>query len=96
MEEKLDKLSVWLEDLVCGLVSFPDQIKIERTTDDMGTLFVVHTAEADRGKVIGKEGTIASAIRVVLRSSGRLLDVRASMKVNVPGSNFKPKDPEGN
>lgn len=86
------KLQSWLISVIKGIVSHPQEITIEKIEDDMGILFNVNVHENDRGKVIGKEGTIANAIRVILRSAGRLLDVKVSMKITVPGSNFKPKE----
>ena len=44
-----------------------------------------------KGKVIGKEGAIANAIRVVLRSAGKLQDVKASMKID-SGTEYKVPD----
>ena len=85
-------LQKWLTDLVSGLVSHPEEIDLTKQEDEQGILFVLKVHEEDRGKVIGKEGNIANAIRTVLRSAGRLIDVRASMKVDVPGSSFHPKD----
>ena len=82
------KLQKWLQLLISGVVSFPDDIVIKQSEDEQGVLFTIEVHEEDRGKVIGKKGAIANAIRVVLRSAGRLLDVRASMKILIPGSNF--------
>lgn len=89
-----DKLQLWLVALVQGLVSNPAAVEIDVASDEMGVLFTVRVHEEDRGKVIGKAGSIANAIRTVLRSAGRLVDVRASMKVDVPNSNFEPRDRE--
>lgn len=82
-------LQSWLESLIHGLVSFPQSVQIEKKIDEEGILFIVKVHESDRGKVIGKEGSIATAVRTVLRSAGRLIDLRASMKVDVPGSRFE-------
>ena len=91
----LVQLTAWLEEIVRGLVAYPDDVKIIQTSDDMGILFSVKVHDSDIGKVIGKEGSIANAIRVVLRSAGRLINVRASMKVDVPNSNFQPREDFG-
>lgn len=89
-----DQLQEWLGNIIKGLVSVPDSVEVEKTTDEMGVLYTVRVAPEDRGKVIGKEGSIANAIRTVLRSAGRLIDVRASMKVDVPNSSFAPRERE--
>ena len=88
-----EKLQTWLTSLITGLVAYPEDIKIDIKVDEEGVMFVVQVNKDDCGKVIGREGVIASAIRTLLRSSGRLLDVRASMKIDA-GTNFsiKPED----
>lgn len=85
-------LQTWLTDMVKGLVSYPKQIELDHVVDEQGILFTLKVHEEDRGKIIGKEGATANAIRTLLRSAGRKLDVRVSMKVDVPGSSFKPRD----
>ena len=89
-----EKLQSWLIALVQGLVSNPESVEVEKKSDEMGVLYTVRVHEDDGGKVIGKGGTIANAIRTVLRSAGYLIDVKASMKVDVPNSNFTPRDRE--
>lgn len=85
-----ENLKTWLTNIITGLVSYPDDIKIEQTMDEMGILFVVKVNESDRGKVIGREGVIANSIRTILRSAGRACDVKASMKIDA-GTNFEIK-----
>lgn len=87
-----NNLKDWLTALVHGLVANPKSVEIEEKTDELGVLYTIKVADSDKGRVIGKEGSIADAIRVLLRSAGRTLDIRASMKVDVPNSRFEPKD----
>ena len=68
--------------------SLPPWLKLR----NIGVLFIVKVDENDRGKVIGKKGSIAEALRVITRSAGRLIDIRTSMKIEAPGSRFAPKD----
>ena len=84
-----DQLTEWLTLVIGGLVSKPDEVKVSRINDEQGVLFTVTVAKEDVGKVIGKKGTIAQAIRTLLRSAGFLRDVRASMKVDAPGMNYQ-------
>ena len=88
----LDKLTEWLIQVVGGLVSKPDEVNVVRTEDEQGVLFTVKVAKEDAGKVIGKNGTIAGAIRTLLRSAGFMYDIRASMKVDAPGSRFQLRE----
>ena len=87
-----DKISEWLKNVISILVAKPDEIKITRTSDEQGVLFTVKVADEDTGKIIGKKGNIATAIRTLLRSAGYHDDMRASMKVDVPGSRFTPPE----
>lgn len=88
----MDKLQNWLTLVVGGLVSKPDLVKVVATEDEQGILFVVSVSKEDTGKVIGKKGSIAEAIRVLLRSAGYIEDIRASMKVDAPDSKFELRD----
>lgn len=74
--------------VIGGMVSNPNAIKIDHTEDNMGILFTVKVHEEDKGKVLGRDGRIVEALRVVVRSAGRLADVRASLKIDA-GTTFQ-------
>ncbi|MBI4055437.1 MAG: KH domain-containing protein [Elusimicrobia bacterium] len=66
----------FLRFLVEPLVSQPAQIEVQEMEVDGGLKFELKVAEEDKGKVIGKQGRVIKAIRVLLntasaRSSGR-------------------------
>ena len=54
-----------------GLVEFPDQVTVNvDEADEEGVVtYHLHVAESDMGRVIGKQGRIAKAIRTVIRSA---------------------------
>jgi uncharacterized protein len=60
-----------LEYLARGLVDDPGAVRVEQSEDDDGSL-VLHLAVADDdiGKVIGRQGRIARALRTVVRAAG--------------------------
>jgi len=59
-----------LEYIVKELVDNPDNVEIEEEEEDEKTvIFKVKVAEEDLGKVIGKKGRTANALRVVLRAA---------------------------
>ena len=89
-----DKLTIWLTNVLSGLVTDPSSLSVEKTIDDLGTKFTVRVGESDRGRVIGKKGQMAEAIRTILRAVGFLNDVRASMVVDIPGRKYTPRDGE--
>lgn len=53
-----------------GLVSEPDKISVtvDEPNEEGVTVYHLHVAEGDMGRVIGKQGRIAKAIRVVMRA----------------------------
>ncbi len=74
-------LADWLAKIIEGLVNHPERIAINKSHDEMGVLYTVDVHPDDCGLIIGKEGHIANALRTVLRSAGRKVDVRASMRI---------------
>ncbi len=58
-----------VEVIVKALVNNPDQVEVTQKEEDRAILIEVHVAEVDMGKVIGKKGKIAQAIRTVVKSA---------------------------
>jgi len=58
-----------LEFLAKSLVDHPDQVRVEETETDNGVLLRLSVAKEDVGKVIGKQGRIARALRTVVKAS---------------------------
>lgn len=52
-----------------SLVDLPDEVRVESHEDGDTTVINLHVAENDMGKVIGKKGRIAKAIRTVVRAA---------------------------
>ena len=60
-----------LVELARRLVDEPDAVRVEQVEGDDGSLvFRLHVAEGDVGKVIGRQGRIARALRTVVRAGG--------------------------
>lgn len=57
-----------IEYLVKALVDEPDQVTITEVSQDEATTYEVRVAPGDLGKVIGKQGRIANALRTVVKS----------------------------
>jgi predicted RNA-binding protein YlqC (UPF0109 family) len=60
-----------VEFLVQELVDEPDAVSITETYDDRGPRYRVHVAPEDMGKVIGRGGRTAKAIRTVVRAAAQ-------------------------
>jgi len=74
----------FLEMLVKALVDNPDTVKVNRTVDEMGVLLTLDVHADDMGKIIGRSGNTAKAIRTLLRVVGMKNDARVNLKINEP------------
>lgn len=74
----------FLEVLVKALVDTPEEVKIDRTVDEMGVLLTLSINQADMGKIIGRSGNTAKAIRTLLRVVGMKHNARVNLKINEP------------
>ena len=75
---------IFLESLVKSLVDNPESVKINRTVDEMGVLLTLDVHADDMGKIIGRSGNTAKAIRTLLRVVGMKHDARVNLKINEP------------
>ena len=74
----------FLEYVVKALVDNPHNVKIDRTVDEMGVLITLTVDGADMGKIIGRQGNTAKAIRTLLRVIGMKNNARVNLKINEP------------
>ena len=74
----------FLEYVVKSLVDNPNDVKIDRTVDEMGVLITMTVNPADMGKIIGRQGNTAKAIRTLLRVIGMKNNARVNLKINEP------------
>ena len=74
----------FLEFVVKSLVDNPADVKVNRTVDEMGVLLTLDVNSADMGKIIGRSGNTAKAIRTLLRVVGMKNNARVNLKINEP------------
>ncbi len=74
----------FLEYVIKMLVDNPDDVKVNRQVDEMGVLLTLDVNAADMGKVIGRSGNTAKAIRILLRVVGMKNNARVNLKINEP------------
>ena len=74
----------FLEFVVKSLVDNPEEVKVVRTVDEMGVLLTLDVNRDDMGKVIGKDGATAKALRTILRVVGMKYNARVNLKINEP------------
>ena len=85
----------FLELVVKSLVDNPDDVKITRIVDEMGVLLTLDVHPDDMGKIIGRSGNTAKAIRTLLRVVGLRNNARINLKINEPeGSTRTPRTTE--
>jgi predicted RNA-binding protein YlqC (UPF0109 family) len=82
----------FLEYVIKALVDNPQDVKINRTVDEMGVLMTLEVGAADMGKVIGRSGNTAKAIRTLLRVVGMKNNSRVNLKINEPEGGMKPSE----
>ena len=79
----------FLEYVIKALVDNPDQVKVARTVDEMGVLLTLEVGAADMGKIIGRQGNTAKAVRTLLRVVGMKNSSRVNLKINEPVGGLK-------
>ena len=82
----------FLEYVVKALVDHPEAVVTTRTIDQMGVLLTLTVHPDDMGKIIGKSGKTAEALRILLRVVGMKGNARVNLKVNEPVGG--KRDPE--
>lgn len=80
----MEQDQAFLEYVVGALVDHKDKVVVTRTVDEMGVLLTLTVAAEDMGKIIGKDGNIAKAIRTLLRVVGMKHNARVNLKINEP------------
>ncbi len=70
-----------VEYMARGLVEHPDQVRVEEEEDRDRIIFHLEVAEGDMGKVIGKEGRIANAMRNLLKVAATRENVRVGLEI---------------
>ena len=95
MKSKMDDVA-FLESLVKSLVDHPGDVKVSRTVDEMGVLLTLDVNREDMGKIIGRSGNTAKAIRTLLRVVGMKNNARVNLKINEPeGGTRSPRTESG-
>jgi predicted RNA-binding protein YlqC (UPF0109 family) len=59
-----------IESIVKPLVDFPEDVRVETVEDQSRVTYHLYVHKSDMGKVIGKQGRVAKAIRTVVYAAG--------------------------
>ena len=80
----MEKDQEFLESIIKALADHPESVKVNRTVDEMGVLLTLDVHSEDMGKIIGRSGNTAKAIRTLLRIVGLKNNARVNLKINEP------------
>ena len=85
-EDTLDEVE-YIKAIIIPIIENPDKLDIEKVMDDRGILLNVSAFGSDLGRIIGKEGQTANAIRHLVHMFGYKYQKTISVKVVVPREN---------
>jgi uncharacterized protein len=74
----VEELLAWI---ARGLVDEPHAVRVERVDEGDVVVLRLHVADDDVGKVIGRQGRVARALRTVVRSAGARADRRYVLEI---------------
>ena len=95
MEEQRDSHDQeFVQYVVKSIVDHPDDVKVERTIDEMGVLLTLSVHPDDMGQVIGRQGATAKSVRTLLRVIGAKNNARVNLKINEPEGSTRGKPSE--
>ena len=70
-----------VEVIAKALVDSPDEVVVTERETEKGLLVEIKVAESDKGKIIGKQGRIARAIRTVVKSAASKDDKKVIVEI---------------
>lgn len=85
-----EKDQAFVEMVVKAVVDHPEDVKVERSLDERGVFLQLSINQEDMGKIIGKEGRTAKAIRTLLRIVGAKENERVNLKIMEPEGYERP------
>ena len=70
-----------VEYIAKSIVNAPDDVVVSEETDESGITLKLQVADDDKGRVIGKQGRVAGAIRTLLRVKAAKAGTRATLEI---------------
>ena len=70
-----------VEVIAKSLVDYPDEVQVTETENDKAVVLELKVAQSDMGKVIGKQGRIAKAIRSVVKAASSKDNTRVDVEI---------------
>ena len=70
-----------IEFIAKSIVNLPDEVIVTEETTDEGVIVKLQVAEEDKGRVIGKQGRVAEAMRTLIRVKAAKQGTRATLEI---------------
>ena len=70
-----------IEYIAKSIVNLPEEVVVTEETVDEGLTFKLQVADEDKGRVIGKQGRVAQAIRTLIRIKAAKQGTRARLEI---------------
>ena len=70
-----------VEVIAKSLVDYPDEVQVTETENDKAVVLELKVAQSDMGKVVGKQGRIAKAIRTVVKAAASKEDRKVIVEI---------------
>jgi hypothetical protein len=84
-----EKDTEFLEYIVKSLVENTDAVQTSRRVDDMGVFIELIVDPVDMGKIIGRNGHTAQAIRTIMKAFGKKHQANISIQIKEPVGGVK-------
>ena len=75
-------MKLFLKYLIQNIVQKPEAIKIEKREEKEITVFLIDVDEADRGRIIGKQGKVIIALRNLINIKAQKIGKKAQISLN--------------
>jgi predicted RNA-binding protein YlqC (UPF0109 family) len=70
-----------VEFIARSIVNAPDQVEVTEEQSELGIVLKLKVADDDKGRVIGKQGRIAEAMRTLIRVKAAKTGTRATLEI---------------
>ncbi|MBM4433371.1 MAG: KH domain-containing protein [Chloroflexi bacterium] len=70
-----------VEYIAKAIVNLPDKVEVTEETTEQGTNLKLQVADEDKGRIIGRQGRVAGAIRTLLRVKAAKAGTRVNLEI---------------
>ena len=70
-----------IEYIAKSIADLPDEVVVTEETDDQGVMLKLQVADEDKGRIIGKQGRVAQAMRTLIRVTAAKKGTWATLEI---------------